>query len=101
LASSLAESQLDRPPAKEMEGAGDFVSILGVIARVDGRQSLAVAIQDQARDRRTPDPPRPEGDEMARPQRRPPPGGESIARSEREMLALAGLQQQVVEPIER
>ena len=37
---------------------------------------------------------------MAGPERRPPPGEERLARPEREVAPLAGLQQQVVEAVE-
>src|SRR5439155_856394 len=100
LASVLADRQLDRPPAEEVQRTRMVATGRRMIARVDGRQPFAVAVQDESGLRR---PVRGSGlevDEMTGPQRRPPPGEIRVARPEAELTPLAGLEKQVVEPIQ-
>ena len=105
----LACSPRGSPAGSPASGAGGArpgasVRVVGVVARVDGRQPAAVAVEDRARPaarRRHRAVPRLEVDEVAGREGRAPPADEAGARPEREVAPLAGLEQQVVEPVER
>ena len=51
LRASLADRQLDRPPAQQVHDPGVRFADTRRIGRVDGRESIAVAIQDQPAER--------------------------------------------------
>ena len=75
-----------------------------VVARMDGREPPAVAVDDESGQRLAGA--RVAGaslevDQVAGGQRREPPGHKARPRAEREMQALTGFQQEIVEPIER
>src|SRR5258707_5089895 len=65
LRAALADRELDRPPAEQMEGAGMVASGACMVARVDGRQALAVPVEDETRERLAVRGPRLEQHEMA------------------------------------
>ena len=102
LAAALADRELDRPPAQQVQRARVRLPDGVVVAGVDRRQAPAVAIQDQAGERLAPGiaGARLEVDEVAGAEGRRPPGDERRARPEREVAPLPGLEQQVVEPVE-
>src|SRR6185436_17587577 len=98
---ALADRELDRPPAEQVEGARVVAPRRDVVARVDGREPLAVPIEDEPGLGLTVGSARLEQGEMPGSERRPPPGHVRLARPEREVEPLAGLQEQTVEPVER
>ncbi len=73
---------------------------LGAIARVDGREPPAVAVQDQAGQRLGSAVARLEIGRGGLPRAPSPPGDELAARPEAEVATLAGLEEEVVEAVE-
>ena len=102
LAASLADRELDRTPAQEVQRARVRLPDGVVVAGVDRRQATAVAIEDQAREWLAPGiaGARLEIDEVSRAEGRRPPGDERRARTEREMAPLPGLEEEIVETIQ-
>ena len=88
LATALPDRELDRPPTQEVHRPGSLVPVLGIVAGVDRREPITVAVEDQARDRRPADAPRLEVDEVTGRERRAPPGDERFAWAEREVQPL-------------
>ena len=90
LRAALADGQLDGPPAEQVHDPGMGVADARGIGRVDRRQAIAVAIQEQAAEhvgrRRAPRGTRP----ARRRGRARHQCEERVARPEREALALAG-----------
>src|SRR4051794_1960959 len=72
-----------------------------MVAAVDGREPPTVAVEQQARQRVPTGRARLEVDEVPSPVGARPPRHERLARPEREVLPLARLEQEVVEPVER
>ena len=101
LVASLADRELDRPPAEQVERARVVAPGRLVVAAVDGRQPPAVAVQEEPGERVAAGCLRLEVDEVTGPLGGRPPADERRARPEREVAPLAGLQQQVVEAVER
>ena len=102
LRAPFADRELDRAPAKEVQRAGMRLARRRVIARMDRREPAAVAVQDETRDRVVAVAGRRlEKDEVTRGVGGRPPGDERLARTERELPALARFEEQIVEAVER
>ena len=100
LRAALADRELDRPPAQQVERArvSSRAPAWSPEWTVDSRPPCRYRIRPA-----TGAPPvaqRLEVDEVAGRERRPPPGDERLPRAEREVPPLAGLEQEVVEPVE-